>query len=189
MTLTITFTTGDAPQSFHVGSGYGLAGRIDRALRRDSKGLPFLPGASIKGKLRHACTEICHAFGHVACTSACPPGTDACIICRIFGSPFLQGKLAVFDGKLAHDNPDDSFPTARVWHERNAVAIDRRLQTARPGHLFKTEVAPEGMALHAELRGDLEEQELELLKAAVRVTYFFGGDSSRGTGGCQCDLQ
>jgi hypothetical protein len=115
-TLRIVFSVGtgggaDSAQRFHVGSGYGLAGRIDAAVRRDGNGLPFVPGSAVKGKLRHAAREVASSLGIYICDNDdCLPGTQggACAVCRIFGSVFTPGLLFASDARGSHqDNPRD----------------------------------------------------------------------------------
>lgn len=194
--LTIDFDAG-LPHGFHVGSGYGFAGRIDQALLRDAQGLPFIPGSALKGKLRHAAYEIAPSLGHKVEERDClpKPGERPCVICRVFGSPFRAGKLFVSDATAnLVENPLLGLATMekaapRIWEERTGVAIDRRTRTASARLLFRIETAPAGLTLQATLTGDLDEStETPLLKAAVKTLRWLGADSSRGLGGCQCHL-
>ncbi|MFT4189111.1 MAG: RAMP superfamily CRISPR-associated protein [Aeromicrobium sp.] len=52
-----TFTS-----DWFVGSGTAQHGSIDRRVRRDVDGLPYLPGRTVKGMLRQAITEAAHAL-------------------------------------------------------------------------------------------------------------------------------
>jgi CRISPR/Cas system CSM-associated protein Csm3 (group 7 of RAMP superfamily) len=188
---------------FSVGTGYGFAGRIDRALARDAHGLPYLPGSALKGKLRHAAREIAGALGHTVCEEFCPPHRPACIVCRVFGSPFAAGKLFVTDARCAaRENPSLGLVShgreaaPRVWMERSATAIGRGLGVAEPGLRYSAECSPEGLILRARLEGDFDKAveadkdkpEERLLRAACRTIRFAGGGSARGLGGCQCLL-
>jgi CRISPR/Cas system CSM-associated protein Csm3 (group 7 of RAMP superfamily) len=196
-TLMVKFETGGG-RAFHIGSGYGYAGRIDRRLLRDVQGLPYVPGSTLKGKLRHAAREVAAALGYRMCREYCLPqeGQVPCAICRVFGSPFLEGKLFLSDASCAvEENPAlgvtdwGERAAPRIWDERDGVAIDRKTRTARPGHLFRTECAPAGLKLRATLTGDLDEEtEVPLLRAAVKTLGWLGADSSRGLGGCRCEL-
>ena len=40
----------DFESALHHGSGYGLAGLVDRPFLRDGKQMPYLSGAALKGK-------------------------------------------------------------------------------------------------------------------------------------------
>jgi len=183
-TLTIEFSGG-----FHVGSGYGFAGRIDRALLRGADDLPVVPGSSLKGKLRHAAREIAGALGHEACANGCSPAKTPCIICNIFGSPFLEGKLRVSGARCTpRENPVLGLSPPRIWEERNGAGIERKMRVANRGSLFRTECAPERLKLTASIEGDLSDDERGLLQGAVKTLRWLGADSSRGLGGCRCSL-
>jgi len=75
-----------------------------------------------------------------------------------------------------------------IWGERQSVAIDRRQRIARHGQLVRLECAPENLLLSATVSGDLDAEELQLLRAAVRSLFFLGSGSARGLGRCQCSL-
>ena len=88
----------------HHGSGYGRAGIIDHLLLRDHEGMPYLAGSAVKGKLRHAGRRLlatCPAEGEKpACQTTdvqFPCEQEPCLICRVFGSPLLQGSVVFSD--------------------------------------------------------------------------------------------
>lgn len=43
---------------WHLGSGLSVAGDVDSAVLRDENGLPYIPGKTLKGLLRHAADTI-----------------------------------------------------------------------------------------------------------------------------------
>ncbi|MEZ4837187.1 MAG: RAMP superfamily CRISPR-associated protein [Caldilineaceae bacterium] len=47
LSYTIAFDT-----AYHIGSGYGLAGLIDAGIVRRRDGSVYVPGSSLKGRLR-----------------------------------------------------------------------------------------------------------------------------------------
>src|SRR5689334_21675621 len=87
--LSIEFTA-----AVHHGSGFGLAGVVDRAALRDRQGIPYLTGSAIKGKFRWAALRILRSLGKLACG---PPERETCKaapwcgLCRVFGSPMKPG--------------------------------------------------------------------------------------------------
>lgn len=46
---------------WHVGTGYGDA-TVDRAVRRDRDGLPYVPGKTLRGVLRDACEQVAYGL-------------------------------------------------------------------------------------------------------------------------------
>lgn len=184
-TLTIEFE-----RAFHAGSGHALAGRLDRAIVRDTAGKPYLPGSTLKGKLRHASREIAHVFNERICGAdrACLPDAPVCAICRMFGSAFRSGAVYVSDARADYDeNPGLAGEDPVVWGERMGVSINRKTGTAEPKRLYSYECAS-ALKLRAVVEGELGESELLLLSAAAKALFFFGGGSSRGLGHCKCRL-
>jgi CRISPR-associated protein Csx10 len=47
---------------WHVGSGMGRPGNIDRLIVRDADGLPFVPAKTLRGIWRDACERLCRGL-------------------------------------------------------------------------------------------------------------------------------
>ncbi len=190
--LTIDFET-----AVHHGSGFGLSGVVDRAVLRDRKGLPYLSGAALKGKFRYAALRILRDRGE----GCGPPDREICKadpwcgLCRVFGSPMRPG-AAVFED--AHPCERDLLeaaiqggryavqsPEAQV---RTTTAIDRHSRTVRRESLFSTETIASFVRFEGTIQGDLEEEDVALLRQCARLLAHFGGDSSRGLGFCRYEL-
>jgi CRISPR/Cas system CSM-associated protein Csm3 (group 7 of RAMP superfamily) len=187
--------------AFHHGSGYGLSGLVDRAVLRDSNGIPYLAGSAIKGKLRHASVQVALAEERPICRipgrpAACEE-SQRCIICSVFGSVRRQGGI-LFDDAYP-SGPSWEFmrriadPTsAGVYHRdssvRISVSIDRMLGRARRSHLFSTETLPPELMFSASLVGEITEEHRVLLQRACRTITHFGSAGARGLGMCQFRL-
>lgn len=194
-TLTIRFLTAS-----HHGSGFGRSGLIDRAILRDSEGMPYLAGSAVKGRFRHGVLRILLASGRPACQygdqRAICKGDDPCAICCLFGSPYRRGALNFTDAHLApgttrffeeiHRGCKDSHLAGDSF-VRSSTAIDRALGTVRPHFLFTTEALPPDLVFESEILGDAGPHE-ELLRQACKVLTHFGADGARGLGRCQYDL-
>ena len=190
--LSIAFET-----AVHHGSGFGLAGVVDRAALRDAKGLPYLAGSALKGKFRYGVLRILRSQGQ----GCGPPDREYCKaapwcgLCRIFGSPMHPGE-AVFE---------DAYPCERDLLEaaiqggrnaahspeaqvRTTTAIDRHSRTVRPQHLFSTETIASFVRFECVVSGGLEEEDAALLRQCAQVLTNFGSDSSRGLGFCRYEL-
>src|SRR5262245_54818926 len=86
----------------------------DKALARNAEGLPLIPGSTIKGGLRERTEallrEFCRLMGAddgFVCRSPAPdtmcplPGKETlCPLCRLFGSPWAEGRLIYHDATL-----------------------------------------------------------------------------------------
>lgn len=191
-----------------VGSGHGFAWRFDHTLVRDAQGLPVIPASTIKGRLRYLCKrvaltlnyepEICQTMDR---EEACKPDPDTnkknlCIICRIFGSRFREGKLRFSDAHLPPAEgktlrvrrlvrPGPFFPEAEA---RTQVKLSRVRRVAEPQLLFCGEVAPRGFVFMAQVQGKLSNEELELLTWGLQLFTHLGAQKSQGLGRCQPSL-
>jgi CRISPR-associated RAMP protein (TIGR02581 family) len=127
----------------------------DLPVIKDAQGYPFIPGSSLKGVLRARVEAFVRAI-HNTRQAACNPvgnntewclrsieGLDSdkaiedqlCLVCQVFGSPWLASKVQVRDA-----------PVAPLWfdqyHIRDGVAINRDTQTAEAGLKYDYEVVP-----------------------------------------------
>jgi len=194
--LTIEFDT-----AIHHGSGFGIAGVIDRAILRDEQGMPYLAGSALKGKFRFAASQWLRAKD---CARCGPPdkawceGEGICLLCQIFGSPRRPGLAAFEDAYPAP--PADAILRALIKYSRSPVlaggsemrsstAIDRYSRRARPQHLFSTEVVPPLLRFHAQILGELNPEQTGCMIACARLLAHFGGDSSRGMGLCRYEIE
>lgn len=198
--------------NWHAGSGEGSAG-IDRLVRRlprpkkGKKGLPFLPGAQLKGVLRHQCERLAALFGcdvvsphqvggelpQELLNHFRPLAVSGLLIDRLFGTRYQGDCLFV----------DDATPdTQDGWESRphSRTAIDRLSRTARDQTLFVSEVVTgHGRRLRGSLRarhpsGVLTQYddgfplEYALLLAGLRTVESLGGSRSSGMGSCCIEI-
>jgi len=191
---------------FRVGSGLGFAWKLDHLAVRDARGLPYIPGSTLKGLLRHACQrlaltlardsygKICQTMEHVR---PCLPGEEPCIICRLFGSRFREGSLKFGDAllspaeaerllqeRLAAPRPPGTGP----GESRTQVKLSRIRRVAEPELLFCGEVLPEGLTFIAKVKGELDACGEELLRNGARLLTHLGAQKNRGLGYCRVSV-
>lgn len=168
--------------------GYGAPTFVDRPFRRDGDGWPFIPASSLKGRLRHECERLARALGHRVCDGPSPRQMcrDAeCVICGIFGSPWIQGRIYPAD-LLLERSPElgETAPPAAI---RYNVSLSRRRRVAEDGRLFTTEVFLPGIPLT--FRGDWEAEltlhELALVEAGFGAITALGRAKTGGLGWCR----
>ncbi len=111
----------EAVTGLHIGgsgAGYEIGG-VDQTVIRDVRGYPYIPGSSLKGKMR---SLLEWSTGHINDGDG---GRDPkrigdvhrcdrpeCPVCRLFGSSAVEGRLAGPTRVLVRDaNPDE--PTRR----------------------------------------------------------------------------
>lgn len=190
----------EADAALHHGSGFGMAGLVDRAILRDETGMPYLAGSAIKGKFRAAAAQLLRSHGRKPCGSPAAPwckGEQPCPLCGIFGSPRRAGS-AIFEDCYPAP-PADSVLRAVIQHRhspllaggadvRSSCAIDRYTRRARPQHLFSTESVPPLLRFQGQILGEFDPEQVKLLNHSAKILTHFGGDSSRGMGLCRYEL-
>lgn len=130
---------------FHIGSGekghYGEPSSVIKSLQTQ---LPYIPGSSIKGKLRHL-LETTYAADRIKTGQPC--GCGKCQICLLFGSGKSDStkepsRLIFRDCFL----PDESASLIeKIGTEKKAgVRIDRKTGKAADKALYSVERIPEG---------------------------------------------
>jgi len=184
----------EALTPLHVGSGRPEIAReergIDMPVIRNAAGVPYIPGSSIKGRVRSEAERIARSMGYEICN---PPDPDKmcgskvdseeklCIICRIFGT---AGKKLARASKVRFR---DALPIGDVteYEIRTGVAIDRELGAVYKRMLYTVEAVPAGSKFRFEMVAEnMTDEELRLLIAAVKSVEdsCIGGQSTRGFG-------
>jgi CRISPR-associated protein Csx10 len=194
---------------WHVGSGMGRPGNIDRLIARDADDLPFVPAKTLRGIWRDACERLCRGLDDGQ------PGEWSRLVDMLFGS---QPALADQDATGRHSNPANA-PLASAVQIRPAlipsplreqlvradvrlrqaltfikpgVKIDRRSGSAQTDFLRFEEVARKGTILEAECRllvnAPNREVASALLIASAKLVERLGGKRRRGPGRCRLEI-
>ncbi|HXG41391.1 MAG TPA: CRISPR-associated RAMP protein Csx7 [Dehalococcoidia bacterium] len=183
----------------------------DLPVMKGPDGSPFIPGSSIKGVIRFQTERLLRGWNHKPDLWACDPfaspcvtdkdredlwddskGEDAtfsqkvwdasCTACRLFGSPWFAGRVAIKDAYLI-----DTQHLVSVTQIRDGVGIDRDLGAARAQIKYDFEVVIPGTRFGIEMVAEnLEDWELGLLLIVLRLweegEVALGGKSTRGLG-------
>ncbi|RLF07152.1 MAG: CRISPR-associated RAMP protein, partial [Thermoprotei archaeon] len=160
----------------HVGSGRPELAKeergIDLPVIRNVDGVPYIPGSSIKGRVRSEAERIARSAGYDICN---PPDTDQmcgtlkrreeelCIICRIFGTAGRNisraSKVRFRDALMMGDIP----PGEMRMEIRTGIALDRERGSVYRGALYTVEAVPAGSKFKLEMVADnLTDEELKL---------------------------
>ncbi|ARQ71935.1 RAMP superfamily CRISPR-associated protein [Streptomyces marincola] len=191
---------------WHVGTGGGDHGHVDRLVQRDEDGLPHVPAKTLVGIWRDACELAAHAL------DAGPTGAWHAWVDDLFGT---QGQLrrgarpaAPRPARLAVDGAlrmpgrvgallrDRPLLRQAATFRKPGVAIDPRTGAAADDMFRIEEMARAGVALAgtAELRDlDLLDEEqrraaIALLRCGARLVESIGGKRRRGAGRCRLEL-
>lgn len=195
---------------WHVGSGMGRAGNIDRLIARDADDLPFVPAKTLRGIWRDACERLCRGLDDGQL------GVWSRLVDQLFGS---QPALGQNDPTGRHGNPAEVPLESAVLIRsvlipspsreqliradrrirqaltlvKPGVKIDRRSGSAQTDFLRFEEVARKGTVLEAECRlavSDPSTRELAsaLLIASAKLVERLGGKRRRGPGRCRLEI-
>jgi len=195
---------------WHVGSGMGRPGNIDRLIARDADDLPFVPAKTLCGIWRDACERLCRGLdeGQV--------GPWSKLVDHLFGS---QPALGQNDPSGRHGDPAEAplqsavqiraaripsplreqlaHPDFRAVRQaltfvKPGVKIDRRSGAAETDCLRFEEMGRKGTILEAECRLSVDDSVRELasalLIASAKLVERLGGKRRRGSGRCRLEI-
>jgi len=196
--------------AFYIGSGMGIAGVVDNACLKDMDGFVYVPGSSIKGKLRYFCKQLLQMLSFKTSIPVC--GTlgrpeicmsDTCLICKLFGSSYTEGAFHFSDARLKNEfiaTLQKQTPLDMGYQSslRTNNKINRYTKNAEPGHLFTTEVGERELILNGKIHGYFEGIQCEvsdnpipleviLILSGLHLLNSLGGQKSRGLGNCELE--
>lgn len=180
---------------WHTGAGEGSL-NVDRMIRRDCAGRPFVPGSTLKGIVRENCERLARTFGFpapldphsVAIRDKAAFGPLREVFSPIealFGTKYEGGELFFRDARMAPDT-ESNAPL-----ELARTSMSRGLRTVRKSHLFTSEYAGSARLVtavdgyHRHLVASAEDDlpfAYCLLVAGVLAVTRVGADKSTGSG-------
>lgn len=195
---------------FHLGTGYGIAGVVDARTARTTAGAVYLPGSSLKGRVRYHLGFLAHESGYLHNESACRADT-LCPLCNLLGNAAHETTLSFSDLYLSAESDvglllarKDRDQAIRPFFEvsrRTNVMISRRRGVAQERHLFTSEVGAAGLFFTGRVDGYVSDagrqltinavtlpRDAALLAAALLSIEHVGGHKSRGLGRCRVTI-
>jgi len=190
----------------HIGAGSDtvtIGGMDNPIIRNPVDGMPYIPGSSIKGKMR---SLMEWKLGRLMSgrERGAPCGCGECEVCRVFGSsasgPRERDKalgrgptrLIVRDAYIAKESLDgfrlDERPLVEEKHENSidritADANPRPIERVVPGTLFDFELSYR--VIDTGDNGEMDEKnfsEIVLESLSLLQRDYLGGGGSRGNG-------
>jgi hypothetical protein len=170
----------------HVGGNPAAGDSVPFA--RDTRGRPCIPATTLKGLHRAATEQVAIALGLKVCHSPilsqmCHPinSETGCVVCRIFGSAWLPGK--VFYRDLALTVPPHT--EARI-----AAPQSRRRQVRIGQHATSREIISGPLTLTGRIDHLIHDSALlGLALAGLRAITALGGHSATGYGLCTIEAR
>jgi hypothetical protein len=160
---------------WHAGTGRGVSLQVDSLVRRDRRGLPILPGRTVKGLLRDA-VRLAGVLGWV----------ELNVEERLFGSATSPGEILISPARLPRPTADliaaNELFRAALFETIFSTAIDAGSGTATPKSLRSIEVAVP-LALDVALVGpDPSSGWLDPVRSSLPLLRAVGSHRNRGLG-------
>lgn len=195
----ITFTA-RCESGLHIGGSQdelAIGGADNPVIKNPANREPYIPGSSLKGKMRGELEKRLGKFGRGG-TSACGCAGDDCPVCRVFGahmntrSELGPSRIIVRDGRLAGSFHLEN-KTENVIHRRSGSAQHPRSnERVAAGAKFQMKIALQVFDYdadfkHVDMDGEPREGD-EALQAVVAdclrlvQSTGLGGGISRGSG-------
>jgi CRISPR/Cas system CSM-associated protein Csm3 (group 7 of RAMP superfamily) len=179
LNYTVTFLS-----DWHAGSGLAAGAETDAEVIKDGRGLPYLPGKTIKGLLKHACQDIANLQPQKIAQEA---------IDRIFGNFDEEAKksqagTAFFTNANLADDESDEIVTnnlQRFLYRNIASTQISDKGTAQVGSLRTMEIC---IPLSLQGRIELEESNKAIMELAIKWVRHIGANRNRGLGRCKITL-
>ncbi|MBD2023923.1 RAMP superfamily CRISPR-associated protein, partial [Leptolyngbya sp. FACHB-711] len=194
---------------WHIGSGTGRAGDIDRLVQRDKDNLPFIPAKTLTGIWRDACELVALALDEEEDRGHTRPSWQKWVT-YLFGDQPALGK------NVTENAPREAALSIRSAHlpksliealaskpelqsvitfGKPGISIDTRSGCAKTDFLRLEEMVRGGCTLTAKCELQLPSTEKQktaayaLLLAGAKLVDKIGGKRRRGSGKCSLTVQ
>lgn len=177
---------------WHCGSGLAAGADVDALVVKDSDGIPYIPGKTIKGLLREAVDDIMDF--------TCESDDTRNLVKQTFG--FFDGKAASGDKRADMIRGTAHFSNAQLCEAERDAITEKHLQVhllrtvastaldsnglARKGSLRRMEVAVP-CTLEGKITG-VPEELVQLFKKAMGYVKRLGQNRNRGLGRCEFSI-
>lgn len=197
----------DMLDDWHVGSGAGTPGGVDKLIQRDQDGLPFIPAKTVTGIWRDACEQVANAldFGNtdhiwhswVSFVFGNQPASGIESISDIVAPQpaILSVRAAHLSQPLQKSLQGKADLRSDLTFEKASVRIDPETGSASDRHLRFEEYARGGCFLISECMflAELTEEEREvatiLVLCGASLVKKLGGRRRRGAGRCNFSIE
>ncbi len=196
-------------ESWRIGSGEAAGQHLDGQVRKDSHGLPFVPGSTVRGLARQELSWLAEVFGEELCdgslerrdgTRGTLCGVDRkalCARCALTGSPHSEGRVGWGAARLGLGGVSEqrrgrlaaqaALVPGLLTRAHPRTSLDDRSGRAEDERLFCYEEAIADLEVGGVLEIDpgLPPRYIALLVAALRAMREVGGGRRRGLGACR----
>lgn len=146
-----------------IATGHATSGLVDSFIIKDTRGLPYIPGTTLKGRLKYYIQQFARDED----------------LERLFGKGGnTPGQLIFTDAKLQQ-------PQAAI-EIRSTIQVDRFRKVVVDKALGFSEAARIDLPLYGEIRGflnnDTAKRDVALIYLGLKALTYIGGGKSKGLG-------
>lgn len=183
-----------------IGNELNIGGADSEVIKNPVTGDPYIPGSSLKGKMRSQLERklgTYDKFGKETADKPCGCGKRSCMVCKIFGAHMNPGaesaptRIIVRDGIMTKEAKafiDNMGPESGSYMEIKAENLIKRSSGTADSPRFM-ERLPAGLTFTLEIMlqvfegddGEKMKQEIDRCLRMVEASYL-GGSGSRGYG-------
>lgn len=161
--------------SFNIASGEDRGGFIhNHTVKQNNK--PYIPGSTIKGKLRDNFTKLTNE-NHIEKKSECD-----CIICKLFGKPGYYPSKVYIDNLYTDEEANITI--------KNGTSIDRYRKVVKDTALYSEEIV-NNKEFNGEVTVYFDKQTIEYkldFELAFKMIDSIGHGKSRGHGHVEVEI-
>lgn len=177
-------------------NSFGPGGYDSEVVKNALTGLPYIPGSSIKGKMRSSLEEKLGIKASKKPGLPCGCGKKDCMVCTLFGA-HMNTKSECGTSRLLFRDAQikDTFKKKDgIFDTRTSTMIDRITHTASNGSLRAVQVVSAGVEFDFEIllqiyEGDNEAQLRKTLEQGIELLNIkgLGGKTTSGNGQVKID--
>lgn len=181
-----------------IGSGAREGTLAQRGFIKARDGWPYIPATAFKGKVRHAVERVARGMDREVCAThhkMCRDPQKACPACRIFGSPWIPGRVDFVDLELSGpqalvERRKDTPNRPPIYPHRYGVGINRRRKVAGDNLLYTTELFEPGVPVDfsGALTGAIDRESAAWLVAGLHLMAGLGQGKSAGLSWCHASV-
>lgn len=191
----ITFTA-RCESGLHIGGSQDelkIGGSDNPVIKNPVNGKPYIPGSSLKGKMRAELEKNLGKFGGRDNSRPCGCAKDNCAVCRVFGahmntrSELGPSRIIVRDGRLVGDFQIENKTENIINRHGGAAEHPRSNERVAEGTEFSMQIVLQAFGIdegfeYESRRGD-EALQVVIADALKLVEMTgLGGGTSRGSG-------
>lgn len=177
-----------------------IIGGIDNGVIKTSEGIPFIPGSSLKGKMR-SLLEKYTGLNPNSKTGLCDCGQASCVVCTVFGVSADKReeatgptRLLVRDAFLNQDTREQMENKEGIFKDLELIYTEGKWEnvinrkTSKADHPRQTERVPAGADFDFNIVFSLfYKEDIEKFNSIIRSLNlleddYIGGNGSRGYG-------